>query len=106
MNSWSAKWLHSLLSRSWWVILFLLICGILYERKLKERDHLYVQLHEQLKALQQEKVQALQKQRDLQLQINSQNDFAWIELTLMKELGLVPEGQKKIYFYRDCSSNR
>jgi hypothetical protein len=31
-------------------------------------------------------------------QINSQSDPAWIEMVMKKELGLVPEGQVKIYF--------
>lgn len=49
--------------------------------------------------MQNEKQKALQKQQDLKWQINSQSDLAWIELTLMKGLGLVPEGKKKVFFY-------
>ena len=41
---------------------------------------------------------ALEKQKGLLRQINSQNDPAWIELMLMKEMGLVPEGQTKVFF--------
>lgn len=37
-------------------------------------------------------------QEDLLLQINSQSDPAWVELILMKGLGLVPEGQTKAVF--------
>ena len=43
----------------------------------------------------------LEEKEDLKLQINSQKDPAWIELTLMKGLGLVPEGQLKVYFTKD-----
>lgn len=32
------------------------------------------------------------------LEINSQSDPAWVELMLMKNLGLVPEGQIKVFF--------
>ena len=37
-------------------------------------------------------------QRDLKLQVASQSDPAWIELALIKGLGLVPEGYTKIYY--------
>lgn len=87
--------------RSWWIIAFVLACAILYEQGLKERDTLYQQLAEQWLNLQKEKQEALRHQQNLQLQINSQSDLAWVELTLTKGLGLVPEGQKKVYFYQD-----
>ena len=87
--------------KSWWVIAFLLLCAIFYEQGLKQRDVLYQQLTDQWTSLQKEKEQALLHQQSLQLQINSQSDVAWIELTLMRELGLVPEGQQKVFFYPD-----
>lgn len=37
-------------------------------------------------------------QEDLLLQLNSREDEAFIELTLMRRLGLVPEGQRKVHF--------
>lgn len=85
--------------RSWWVIAFMLTSIIFYEHGLKEREYVYKQLKEQSLALQQQKQEALKQQQNLQLQINSQSDLAWIELTLMKGLGLVPEGEQKVYFY-------
>lgn len=87
--------------QSWWVIAFILICAIIYEHGLKKRDTLYQQLTEQWLSLQKEKQEALHHQQNLQLQINSQSDLAWVELTLMKGLGLVPEGQQKVYFYQE-----
>lgn len=87
--------------RSWWVIAFLFGCAIIYEQGLKERDQIYHQLTDQWVGLQKQKEEALRHQQNLQLQINSQSDLAWVELTLMKGLGLVPEGQKKVYFYED-----
>ena len=100
------KILQSLFIRSWWVIAFMLLCGIIYEQGLKQRNTLYQQLTEQYSTLLQEKQEVLHQQQNLQLQINSQSDLAWVELTLMKGLGLVPEGQQKIYFYPDerCQS--
>lgn len=44
--------------------------------------------------------QALQNKEDLQLRIASQNDPAWIEMVLIRELGVVPEGFLKVHFKR------
>ncbi len=84
--------------KSWWVILFVLFCFMLYEQGIRQVNGQYKFLKKQLDALENEKEDALAKQNDLLLQINSHSDPAWIELTLMKGLGLVPEGQTKIYF--------
>lgn len=64
------------------------------KRRLKEETA----LRKKLSDIQIEKEAALNQQQDLRLQIISQQDPAWIELTLMKGLGLVPEGQQKILF--------
>lgn len=102
------KLIRTIFIESWWVLAFLLLCIILYEQGLKQRDSLYQQLTQKKIELELEKLQLLQKQQNLQLQINSQADLAWIELTLMKGLGLVPEGQQKVYFYPDerCQSRQ
>lgn len=98
------KWAYIL--DSWWVIAFVLGCAILYERGLQERHQLYVQLTAQAAVLAQEKAAAEDIQQNLQRQINSQSDLAWMELTLMKGLGLVVEGQQKIYFYDQNDAER
>ena len=54
---------------------------------LKQAEHLTVQKRE-----------ALKQKGELVQVINSQNDPEWIEMTLMKVLGLVPEGCQKIVF--------
>lgn len=95
------KYLYLIFFESWWVIAFIFACAIVYEQGLKERDDIYQQLTLQKQRLHKEKETALLLQENLQLQINSQSDPAWIELTLIKVLGLVPEGQKKIYFYTE-----
>lgn len=82
----------------WWVIFFVLFCCMLLEQGLKKRDHDYQSLSEQLNYLQEEERIAIHTQNNLLLQINSESDPAWIELTLMKSLGLVPENQTKIFF--------
>ena len=51
--------------------------------------------------LQQQKTHALQHQQQLLLQIHSQSDPKWIEMLLKRELGMVQEGQVKVYFHSD-----
>lgn len=87
--------------RSWWVIAFMLGCLILFEQGLKKRDQHFQQLKDQLVSLQTEKAAALRRQKNLERQVNSQSDLAWIEMTLMKGLGLCPEGQKKVFFQEE-----
>lgn len=83
---------------SWWVVLFILACFIFYEKGTKQREQDFLKLHRQYVDLQKEKKQASATQEDLLLQINSQSDPAWIELTLIKVLGLAPEEQIKAIF--------
>jgi hypothetical protein len=92
------KWITYFFIRSWWLIAFMLFCFFLYEQGLKKREIRYQQLNDQLHSLLIEKTHALKKQKNLQVQVNSQSDPHWIELTLMKGLGLSPEDQQKVYF--------
>lgn len=71
---------------------------MLFEQGIKNREHDYVMLSQRLSELKQDKEKAFNLRQDLLLQINSQSDPAWVELILMKELGLVPEGQTKVFF--------
>lgn len=89
-----------------WVVLFVLICFALYEQALKTKQEDFDQLNLQLTKLQDEKKQALLKQKDLEMHLNSQSDLAWIELTLMRELGVVPEGYQKVYFDPEVAKDK
>jgi len=40
----------------------------------------------------------LADREELRAQIQSQSDPAWVEMILMRELGVVPEGWLKIHF--------
>lgn len=84
--------------RSWWVIFFILICYFCYEQGLAGRNKEFAKLDHQYLNLLNEKEKALALQENLRLQINSQSDPEWVELVLMKGLGLVPEGQIKVLF--------
>jgi hypothetical protein len=44
------------------------------------------------------KLIAAQERAELELCLNSQTDPAWVEIMLMKDLGVVPEGWTKIQF--------
>lgn len=55
-------------------------------------------LNTQLQELQAAKTKASAEHDALLAQVESQNDIDWIELTLMRELGMVPEGQRKVFF--------
>lgn len=83
---------------SWWVIFFLLMSFMAYEQSLKNLNQEYLILSGQVKSLHVEKTKALEIQEDFLLQINSQSDQDWVELTLMKGLGLVPEEHVKVFF--------
>lgn len=83
--------------RSWYVIAFFLVGFILYENTLENRESLHSQLHQKWKMLKKEKDSKLMLQEELEHHIKSYNDPDWIELILIKNLGLVPDGQQKIY---------
>lgn len=72
-----------------------------YERGLQTIEIAFAKLHQQYAELLNEEKKALALNQDYTLQINSQSDPEWIELTLMKGLGLVPEDQVKVVFKPD-----
>ncbi len=92
--------------KSWWVVLFTLFCYGLYEHSGSKKSNDYMQLYTQLLNLQSEFARQVKIQEDLHLQINSQSDPDWLELTLMKGLGLVPEKQTKVFFTNIDSWNQ
>jgi hypothetical protein len=87
--------------RYWWVAVFVCLSGLIYTHAAQKKNGVIASLDAHINSLAQEKDALLQEKDDLLLQINSQSDPAWIQLTLMKGLGLVPEGQLKIYFHSD-----
>jgi hypothetical protein len=100
------SYFEEIVIRSWWVILFMLGCYLSYEHGLQKKDRDYSKLYMQYEDLQTKKKQLISKQEDLTRQINSQSDPAWIELALIKGLGLVPEGQTKVLFTKQKIESR
>ena len=84
--------------QSWWMVIFILCCYLGYEQGLNKREEDFSKLHHQYTGLLQEKKQLEIQRESLLRQINSQSDPDWVELTLMKGLGLVAEGQTKVLF--------
>lgn len=84
--------------QSWWVFLFAIVSLFLYDQGIKQLSNQEFALKEKEANLTRALAEAHAKEEELRLAINSQNDPAWIELTLMRRLGLVPQGQKKILF--------
>lgn len=91
-------WIENWVMRTWWLILFALLCFGLYEQGVRTKHQDYTKLHNQLIELEREHTMLLDKQEHLKLQVNSQSDPDWIELVLMRGLGLVPENQTKVFF--------
>jgi hypothetical protein len=48
--------------------------------------------------MQKEYLYAVVENDDLSMQIASQTDPAWVELVLLREMGVVPEGYLKVHF--------
>ena len=88
------------LFRSWWVFVFCIVCFALYEHAMQRQHRDHALLEGKLYSLEAVKAEEHAVNEDLLLQINSQSDYCWIELTLIKVLGLVPEGSTKVYFTR------
>ncbi len=96
---------EGLLQHYWWVIVFIAICFGIYAHASHKKRQAILALESYLHQLNYEKQHLLQDREELLLNINSQSDPAWIELTLMKGLGLVPEGKIKVYFDSDSGNS-
>lgn len=86
--------------RNWWFVLFCLSALLSHVHFSKEKKNSLKLLETRLFEMEAEKLQALQTKEDLELKLASQNDPAWIEMVLIRELGVVPEGFLKVHFKR------
>lgn len=89
---------RAFLKHNWWVLLCLGLVYFFYSHGMQKKRETLASLEKRLVFMQQQKLLAEETREELRLQVKSQEDPAWVEMTLMKGLGLVPEGQRKIYF--------
>ncbi len=94
-KEWYKKW--------WWVIVFCLLLCIGFDSAVKKKKKEITLLSMQLNQILSEKAYLEEEKGELLARIESQNDPAWVELVLMKELGVVPTGYMKVYFKKDSS---
>jgi hypothetical protein len=88
------KWFQ----RSGWFFLLLGIGGMIYFYAIKQKSLLLKETTLALHLLEKQKLDALSLHEELLLQIQSQSDPAWIEMVLKRNLGMISEGQIKVYF--------
>jgi hypothetical protein len=86
--------------RSWWVVLFCIAISAVHLHFLKLQKEGIQTQKERLMSMQREKLAAIALRDDLKERIASQSDPAWIEMVLMRDLGVVPEGFLKVHFKR------
>ncbi|MDB6082056.1 MAG: putative rane protein [Chlamydiia bacterium] len=82
----------------WWVLAFAILTFGLYEQASAKLLRATSRLETRTQELQEAIFQEESELEELKLQVGSQNDPTWIELALIKGLGLIPEGYTKIYF--------
>lgn len=98
MKQYKPNSLESKLLRSWWLIAWWLLCLGAFEHSAITRKNEYAALEKKREQLLAEQSFLLQERTLLLRQIQSQKEPAWIELTLMRVLGMAPEDQKKVFF--------
>jgi hypothetical protein len=87
-----------LLRRNWWMVTFLCLVGLFFWQNSRKTYFVAADLEDRLAEILDQKRTVVMERDDLLLQIQSQNDPLWVELVLMRRLGLIPEGQTKVYF--------
>ena len=83
------------------VALFVALCLGVYVVASHRKDLAYQEMKDRLLVLEKQKALALENQQELKLQIASQSDPAWVEMVLMRNLGMVPKDQTKVYFTQE-----
>ncbi len=84
--------------KNWWVLACIALLLLCFSPFFNQKVAAVNLLQERLLQMEGERLRVSQKQEELQLRIASQNDPAWIEMILMRDLGVVPEGFLKVHF--------
>lgn len=92
------------IQHSWWVFVVITFCYLSFRQPLIKKEIEICELQREKEAYLQEQAYLDEENRDLLLEISSQNDFDYIELTLKRVLGLVCEGEIKVFFEKNSES--
>ena len=84
-----------------WFFVFLAGALLFYCYAIREKKRVHAEMTAKLYELEKEKAEALEASADLMLQIQSQSDPAWVEMVLKRNLGMIREGQVKVYFHAE-----
>lgn len=92
---WKANW------ASGWVFSVAIGCFSLYGEAMYKKSRVCVELKDKVQKVEVLKKLLLEEQEELNLELSSRSDDAWLEMVLKKRLGVVPEGQMKVYFKKN-----
>jgi hypothetical protein len=81
-----------------WVFAFCLVSCFIYSKAVKKKKSAYEEYTFLLQEMEKTKTFVAVEKEYLELKIASQDDPAWIEMILMRDLGVVPEGYLKVHF--------
>lgn len=85
--------------RRWsWVLVFCLVTTFVYSQSIKRKRALVQEYSFRLSEMDKQQRLVCSELEYLQLKIASINDPDWIELILMRDLGVVPDGYLKVHF--------
>ena len=84
--------------RFWWITVFAIVCYGVYLHGMQKKRGAFYDLQEKYQYLEEQLTAATSEREDLLLELASGSDPAWREMMLMKRLGMVPEGQTKVFF--------
>lgn len=87
-------------SRNGWILLFCIAIFAMYFHFSGAKKKEIFLAKTCLQKMELQKKQALERKEDLQIQIVSQSDPAWVEMVLIDQLGVVPEGFLKVHFQK------
>ena len=88
----------SQVAQYWWVFAFCILATAIYVPSIRSRKLALSELQFRFSELEKETLLAVQNRECLEQQIASQTDPAWVEMVLLRELGVVPDGFLKVHF--------
>lgn len=91
------RW-RKLKSNVWWTAVFCALTCVAHFHFIKEKKAAVQSMSARFAEMEKTKWAALQNREELALALASQDDPAWIEMVLMRDLGVVPEGFLKVHF--------